>query len=383
MWIKRSKLTTRLCSSWLHPALMTLCTLTASGCKLSDPGLSAYLPPDRFFAALTLEHHAINLSIVPPYDTITLDATPLMGDGSVVPGELTYRVSDPSLSITGGVLKAESPVARAVVYVTLTHGTTTRTDSAVVSVTTGAPNRLRDFGLRLPAGDSAKTDVGPSGKTKFIPLLRESESGANLSTLLVHLTSSDTTVATITQWDNSVRIQAMRPGRVVLYATTVAFGTAWRDSLVFTSGWPLWAWQPMLERFTAGSLTKKLDFAFQDITVGVGACVTWQNLSEAIDLDVQFDDSVHVGAPSGHSTCAQLTMDPSGGGNIAPFRAIPYDGVPEHYLISYFSRMASRVFSVPGVFPYRSTLHGTGGIVRVCDERNDTTCAPSRLGGWY
>ncbi len=380
MW---TKMTTKLCFSWLHSALMTLCALTASGCKLSDPGLAAYLPPGQFFAALTFEHHAINLATEAPYDTVTLVATPLMGDGSIVPGELTYRVSDSSLRIAGRVLKAERPVARAVVYVTLTHGTTTRTDSAIVSVSAGAPNRLRDFGLRVPAGDSAKTAVGPSGGTKLIPLLRESESGANLSAMLVSLTSSDTTVARIIQSGDSVQIQTERPGRVVLYASTFAFGTAWRDSLVFTSGWPLWIWLPTLERLTAGSLTKKLDFAFQDITVGVGGCVTWQNLSETIDLDVQFDDSLKVSAPSGHSSCAQLTMDPSVGGNIAPFRAIPYDGIPEHYLISYFSRLAVRVFSVPGVFRYRSTLHGTGGIVRVCDEQNDTTCAPSRLGGWY
>jgi len=377
-----TKMTTIWRSSWLRFALMTLCTLTTSACKLSDPGLSTYLPPDRFFAALTLEHHAINLSTVPPYDTVTLHATPVMGDGSVTPGALTYRVSDPSLSITNGVLKAENPVSLAYVYVTLTHGTTTRTDSAIVSVSAGAPDRLRDFGLRLSPGDSAKYAKGLAPE-KLIPLIRESESAANLPTLLVHLVSSDTTIARIAQSGNNVRITTERSGRVMLSASTFAFGTTWRDSLVFTSGWPLWVWQPTLERFTAGSLTKKLDFAFQDITVGVGGCVTWQNFSETIDIDVTFDDSLQVGAPSGHSNCAQVVLNPAIGGNIAPFRAIPYDGNPEHFLISFFSRVAARVFSVPGVFPYRSTLHGTGGLVRVCDERNDTTCAPSRLGGWY
>jgi hypothetical protein len=199
----------------------------------------------------------------------------------------------------------------------------------------------------------------------------------------VHLASSDTTVATIVQSGNTVQIWPRKPGRAVLSASTFTFGAAWRDSLVFTSGWPLRVFIPTLERFIAGSLTKTLDFAYQDITVGVGGCVVWQNLNEAVSIDVRFDDSLHVGAPSGSSGCAQWTLNPAVGGNIAPFRAIPYDGNPENFLTSFLSRVAPRLFSIPGVFTYRSTLHDTGGRVRVCDERNDTTCAPSRLGGWY
>ena len=360
-------------------ALIVVCMLTASSCNLSDTGPSAYLPQHQYFAVLALEHHAINLSMTAPYDTVTLHTTRLMGDGSAVPGDVTYSVSTPDISVTNGVLKGERPVARAVVRVTLTHGTITRTDSAVVSVIADAPDRLRDFGLRLPAGDSAKISAGWELKT--IPLLRESESGSNLSTLLVSLVSSDSTVAQMTQSGNNVTIVPTRPGRVVLSSSTFAFGVTWRDSLVFTVGWPLQVFVPIVERFTAGSLAPTLRFEYQDITVGLGGCVLWDNEFER-DIDVRFDDSTHVVAPVG-SRCAPLLGGADAiGGNIAPWRKIPWDGDPDHW-VQVFSPFRARGFSGPGVFPYQSMLFGTGGLVRVCDERNDTTCAPVRLGGWY
>ncbi len=126
-----SKSRTWCCAGW-RSVLIAVGTavgsLTGAGCNLSEAGMSAHRSPDQFFAVLALEHHAINLSMVPPYDTVTLHTTREMGDGSVVPGEVVYSVSSPSLSVTNGVLKAESPVSRAVVRVTLTYGTITRTD---------------------------------------------------------------------------------------------------------------------------------------------------------------------------------------------------------------------------------------------------------------
>ncbi len=372
---------------WWRSALIAVYTLSGAGCNLSDTGPSAYRPPDQYFAALALEHHAINLSTVAPYDTVTLRTARTMGDGSNAPGEVTYSVSDPSISITDGVLKAESPVVRAVLHVTLTYGTITRTDSAIVSVIATAPNRLRDFGLRVPAGDSAKTGTNVP---KTIPLLRASESGSNLSTLLVSMVSSDSTVAAMTQSGDVVNITARRPGRVVLATSTFAFGTVWRDSLVFTVGWPLVFAMTTTERFTTGSVATVLDFGYHEFTIGVGGCVVWVNPSTAVDIDIQFDDPSHVGPPGG-SVCpgGYQIMNPEMGGNIAPFRTILWGGDAvteenlEDYMRAWFSPFRARVFSAPGVFPYRSTLHGTTGLVRVCDERNDTTCAPVRLGGWY
>ncbi len=358
-------------------AVLTAGALTSVGCNLSDAGLSPYRPPDQYFAKLSLEHHAINLSTVAPYDTVTLRTIGTMGDGTVVPGEATYRVDGTGISITNGVLKATEPVAGATIYATMTYGVITRTDSAVVSVIAAAPDLLHDFGMQLSPGDSAKI---ASGLGKTIPLVRQANSGAVLSNLLVWIKSSDTTVAKITQSGNNLSVKAARPGRVVLSTSTFAFGTVWRDSLVFTAGWPSYFQMPLLDRFSPGSLTTAFDFAFKDITIGVGACVIWENLSATTDLDVQFEDPTSLTAPAG--ICGSRPVTSDGSGNIGAFRMIPWDGSAENYWVSFFSAYRSRAFPLHGVFRYRSTLHGTTGLIRVCDERNDTTCAPQRLGGW-
>jgi hypothetical protein len=366
-----------------------LCALTGSGCHLSDTGASAYLPPDQYFAELSLEHHAINLSLGAPYDTVTLRTTRTMGDGGPVPGEVVYRVTSPSLSITNGVLKADSAVTRATVYATLTYGTITRTDSAVVSVIATAPTALRDFGLRVAPGDSAKT-AASRGNLKTIPLLRQSPSGTDLSALLIALRSSDSTIAAITQSGSTVSIDPKRPGRVMFYTSTYAFGTVWRDSLVFTVGWPVVFGVRISERFVSGTRTTVLGFGHQDFTIGLGGCVTWTSHITTQDIDMQFEDPSRVSAPAGR-VCpgAFQLLHGDVGGNIAPFRNIPFDGRDviteedfEYYVSTVLSGFRARVFSTPGVFPYRSTLHGTSGLVRVCDEAADTICAPRRLGGW-
>jgi len=354
--------------------------LAGVGCSLSETEPSAHLPPDQFFTVLALEHHAINLSMVAPYDTVTLHTTRVMGDGGAVPGDVVYSVSSPSLSVTNGVLKAESPVSRAVVRVTLTYGTITRTDSAIVSVIAGAPDHLRDFGLRVPAGDSAKAAMRVS---KTLPLLRSTASGTMLSALLVSVVSSDSTIATVTQSGDEVDIKGKRPGRVVLSTATFAYGTAWRDSLVFTVGWPRWVSVPMLERFRPGSVATVLDFGYPTLTIGVGGCVIWVNESTTADADVQFENSSAVVAPGGE-VCPMLyqLLYPDIGGHVAPFRRVVWDGDEATEFSAFLSRYRARVFSAPGVYPYRSTLHGTTGTVRVCDERNDTTCAPTGIGAW-
>lgn len=364
----------------MRSTLFIALSIAVYGCNLSDTGHSSYLPPENFYAVLKLEHHAINLSMIAPYDTLTLKTIQEMGDGNVAPGEVEYSVNNPAITVTGGVLTAVSPVTKAVVRATLTHDGITRTDSAFVSVIAAAPNRLRNFGMKLNIGDSAK--IGTGGGNKVIPMVREGESGANLSTLLVSFISSDPSVATIAQSGSNLRVTPIRPGRVMLYLSTFAFGKAWQDSLPFTTGWSVLFTVPSYERYVTGSLTKMLDLSLNDVTVGVGGCVVWRNMSENMDLDIEFEDTTNIVAPLGYN-CAQNVLNPEVGGNIGPFHFISSDGTMEGILRSIFSPNGSRVFTKAGVYKYRSTLYETGGIIRVCDEKSDTTCAPLHAGGWY
>lgn len=381
---------------WVRNAIIALIVIGGNGCNLSDEGMTSYLPPDKYLASLSLEHHAINLSTDSPFDTVTLKAVGLMGDGSESPDDIEYSVSDPSISITNGILKAESAIPKAIVRAKLTHGLITRTDSAIVSVTKGSPTLLSEFGFGLAVGDSAKIAI--EAGTKMITLLRKSGSGSNLSALHISVGSADATVASIKQVGNSLIVNSNRSGRVMLYTSTYAYGTTWRDSLVFTVGWPINFSIPIHDKFISGTKTKILEFAYKDIAIGVGACVKWDLQSELIDLelDVVFDDPAKVAAPIG-SECEFSVYDPSIGGNIAPYQAIIWDNrelgqnpTPEEfaayldaYKKAFLSQRQSRVFSSAGLYPFRSTINGTSGIIRVCDEKNDTTCAPKGFGPWY
>src|SRR5690606_38254072 len=150
------------------------------------------------------------------------------------------------------------------------------------------------------------------------------------------------------------------------------YGKTLIDSLIFAVGWPVASSIPIVERYTSsGSIF--LDFVYRDITIGVGGCVAWINPNTVHYMDVQFDDSTHISGPiagadgnscPGFSSPDQLTT----GGNIVPFR---------YEIRSFYSAYRARVFTVPGVYYYRSAKYGTSGVVRVCDEHNDTTCAPN------
>ncbi len=373
-------MTNKLYSCCGRAALIVSCALLSSGCKLSDSGVTSHLPQDKFFAAFTLEHHAINLSVVEPYDTVTLKTVATMADGSLAPGEITYSVDNPALSVQDGILKANSAVAYAIVRVTQTHGPVTRTDFAVVSVTDAPPTPLGAFKIRVPETDSAKAAVGT---TKTFALVRQSDAGDNLSGLHVSIRSSDTTIAKISSSGDDLNVVPVRPGRVMLYATTFAFGSERKDSLLFTVGWPLSFHLPTVETSVAGQLTKILDFTYQNITVGVGGCVIWTNRSYTLDLDIKFDNATHV-APA--AACPFFFIrDRTTSGNIAPYRAVEWDGVDESesYFDSVFSPYQARTFTAQGTYPYKSSANGTKGVVRVCDENNDPTCAPQRVGPWY
>ncbi len=353
-----------------------------SGCNLSDTGHASYLEARDFYASLTLAPRAINLAMQPPYDTVTLNVIREMGDGSPVPGAVTYSVSNPAITVSpNGVVTALSPIARAIVRVSATYDGVTRTDSAIVSVIAGHPDLLRDFGMRLSATDSAKIAVSGGGASyKQIPLIRDGQSGTNLSAVLVNMRVSDTTKARFVQSGNAVRLTPLRPGRLILYVSSFAYGRAWEDSLDFTVGWPLLAYLRSFTRVPPGQLNPIIDFYPNNLTLGVGACVVFWNLVEQLDMDVSFRDSASVEFPYNHiSGCANNFGQRDGiGGNIAPFRQL----VTGNILVDYFSRYKVRMFPSAGLYAYRSILHGTFGSIRVCDEARDTTCAPVR-GEWY
>lgn len=366
--------------SYMHwrPLLFSACGLIMlSSCGIDKEGVNPALSASQFLAAVQLEHHTYNLATVDPYNTVQLHVAGLSGAGDILDKPVEYSVADSTVltvSVTG-LLKALTPVASTVVRASMTLNGITRTDSAFVSVVGGTPTQfLARLAIEVPPDDSAKWSHNIGMGNKTLPLIRQDSDGGNLSSLLVSLWSSDAGKAAITQSFNNVSIAAGRPGQVMLYVETYAYGVAMRDSLPFYIGWPTFGIVNVYAREQTGKTDPVMNFFPGRLIVGVGACILWSS-NDVIDTDVVFENPSVVGPPTG-PVCMLYGQQDMTGGNIAPFRMIP----DANDLAGVFAKFRGRTFSIPGVYNYRSTLNGTSGTIVVCSSDDNTdACSPDNF----
>lgn len=358
--------------TWL-PSILLL-----SACGIDQEAFSPSVSGDRLLASIQLEYNAYNLATASPFNTVQLRTIGISGIGDSVESTVVYSVADSDvLEVSAtGVLKALAPAASTVVRASTTRNGLTLVDSAFVSVVSGSPTqKLAQLAIEPNPGDSAKVAAGEFAK--ILRLIRTDSAGNNMPALLVSVRSSDPSAATITQSSNDINIEPIHPGRVFFYVSSYAYGTAVRDSLSFLIGWPVKGFITAYTRFKTGNSDPLIDFHPRRATIGVGACLVWIN-SNAIDVDITFDDPSHAGPPSNIGNCAILRMFHLDSGNIAAFRGVSKPTTFE----DIFSMMRGRTFSVPGTYTYHSKLYGTTGTIVVCDEVNDKTCFPDNF-EWY
>jgi hypothetical protein len=366
--------------------------VSVAACGIDQEKLGVAIDPADLLQRIDLEYRTYNLSMVPPYNTAQINVQGLSGTGEPIDAPVVYTYNPQYISITpDGLLTAVAPISSTPVIVKMTFGGATRVDTLLVGVISGQPTHLARVGLEPNPGDSAKITVGGIGirPTKSLRVIREDSSGANVSTVLVSLRSSDPLTAKIAQSGNSSTVTPVRPGRVMLYTSTYAYGIGLRDSLPFVVGWPLGAFVGSYARFKPGTNQMMLDFKSSNVILGVGSCVVWFNQNDALDLDVVFDDPSGVASAdstfsAGRSWCVQWAQSDTTDtgehqqGNIAPWR--------KKYLPSgeqdIFSQTRARSFPRVGVYRFRSSLHGVTGTIRICDEQNDQTCSPAYVKPW-
>lgn len=353
--------------------------LATLACGIEQDGFGTEKSPRQFFARLDVDHHAVNLAMTSPYNTVQLQVVAEMGDGSAAPGTPTFTVQDSaavSVSATG-LLTAIEPIEKTVVRISMTLDGVTRTDSVAVSVIAGSPpSLLNELAIVPQPNDSAKVNVGGNlgGGSKTLTLLRLNTDRDTLSSVLVSLRSSDSLTAVMSLSGNDIYVTAKRPGHAMLYVSTYAYGVEKRDSLPFTVGWPLGVFVSTWDRIATGTNVSILDFNPRSLTVGVGACVIWWNGEvDGRAIDIVFDDPSVASEADG--MCATLSVLPAAPGNIPAFApTLGPSGNPE-----FGTQFASRMFLKPGKHHYRSTLYGTEGVIHVCDEHEDRSCAPQYL----
>ncbi len=333
-----------------------------SGACASDN--TAPTPPgsvEDLFWSLDVNHPAVLMSTAAPYDTISLQVTPLNVRGQALPleGVVTFVSAAPEkVQVTeDGKIKALATATGVEVTATLSMRNSKRVVKTRVTVTNvAAPPTLTTFSIQPLAPDSAKTAVSfpwtPSKAVK-VRLLDQNENP--IASTNIQWTSSNTTIADVQPMNGSVTGRSL--GQVTIIARTTVYGVAKVDSLRFTVGMPV-----------TGSI--RIDgppYAFfpKVDTIAMGGAVIWTNYT-GDSVDVVFEDPSNVKADFIFCGCGEQED-----GNIGPFAAyVPEEDPPEETYVS-------RSFPVPGVYNYRSTITGqTGQIVVV---REAPVVAASRL----
>jgi hypothetical protein len=341
-----------LAASRRRAASALLCAMAAMGCGTESATVAAPVDPSRLLSALVLDHHAITLSTVAPWNTIQLTATPTNPDGTALSGiaSATWSLSDTgSVSISpDGVLTALSVATGVRVIASVTDGNVTRKDTAYVNVTdTSAPPTLASFSIQPTAGDSARLAAADFfwfyGRKTITPQATDDQ-GTPITGLPTYFTTSDHSIATVDPTTGLVF--AIRPGTVVIRASTTAYGVSMSDSLALTITPPLLGLVLPIERTPTGSTTSVLVVDPPTLVVSAGATVLFANASFDKSIDYVFDDSTHV---------MQSPIIPQGAGNIPPFHADSLH--PAVYV--------ARAFITPGTYTYHSTLFDTHGTIVV------------------
>ena len=314
---------------------------------------------------LNYNHHAVTLSIVAPYDTLQLTATPRNANGEPLSGlpAPVFTTTDRDRVQVGvdGVLHAIKTGNRVAVVAALSAGNVTHTDTVYVTVTNKAtPPVLAGLSIHPVSPDSAK--VAMYGSATLRARAWDPDSVA-INGLAVAYASSDPTVATIDRTRGTVT--PVRPGHVTFVAVATAYGITKADTLPYMIGLPLEVTFTIdAQQDAQGHIVN--GFVPSQLSVGTGGTVIWQNQNH-VPTDVTFDDPTDVVRADLYCTYfgAKYPFF-CDDGNIAAF-GVPPD--PNDPMGNIFNNGRARSFPVPGTYRFHSTLFGTTGTIVVVDER--------------
>lgn len=360
-----------------HIAVVVLVVLT--GCSGLEP-VTGYKPvtdPEQLYMALTLNYRVANLSTAAPYNTIQLTATPRNAVGvpmSGLPGP-TFRSSDTTkVRVTAnGLVEARGRATGVqVIAEVVAEGNIRRADTALVNVTTNpSPPELASLSIRPLPPDSTIWPILPfpsafygyillityTGMPFSLPSLspRALDRAGNLIRgLAIEYESLDPEVVPVERHTGEITILS-RPGQARVVARTTAYGISKADTVLFTVTFPI-IQDVEIEAVPDGPPA----FTPSEVKIRPNGMVFWTSLSGG-PVDVIFDAPANVAEIT--SLCIALGGAFCGAGNISVFDGSSGDALDQ-------SR--GRLFPVPGVYSYRSTLTGATGRVVVTDGAAST-----------
>lgn len=335
-------------------------------CSGDTTAPSVALNPEQVFWTLRLNENALNMAVVPPYNTFHLAATALTAAGTplAVQGVVHYHATDSTVTVDStGLVTAQYVTSFTQVIATETVQGVTLADTALIQVTPApfvAPLATLSIQPQPDGLDSAKIAFGEQNRINnfsgTIPVYATVATGDPTSDtvcdvvtcgLIVHFSSSNDVIASIgyvNGVNGFVGVNSI-PGKVTFYVKTWAYGVEKQDSILFTFGYTTRTRVGV--SLVAGAENQAPTMVVSDptIIVGVGARILFQSSNQGAFLldtiDVVFDDSLGLSGGSGVTYRTNAT-------NPTPAK--------------------SAVFTMhsPGTYHYRSHRYGgTGGTITV------------------
>ena len=356
----------------LAALLLGVVTLVRCGDIQPVEPYSPITDPAALFMSLTLDHKAINLSTVAPYDELQLTATPRDANGAAMVGMAapTIRSSDTTkVSVTpDGRLQARAPGdGIRVIAELVAEGNVRHADTAIVNVTSDSAPHMLDVLSLDPVGEEAVWPMVPlqsvlgqilfalSSGRSFQPAfdLKTLDSEGNpIPGLAVEYESLDPDIVTLEPTFGSITL--LQPGDARVVVRTTAYGVSIADTTVFTVTLPLInavAIQP-------GAQDSPPTVQPKTLTVRPGGYVFWSNTT-ADSVSVTFDDPENAhGIEEICSALGATFPAHCDSGNIAPFMSD--EG-------SFFQNTRGRQFTEPGTYTFHIEPLGVTGKVVVTE----------------
>ncbi|HZS61194.1 MAG TPA: hypothetical protein VFA43_18095 [Gemmatimonadaceae bacterium] len=209
----------------------------ALGSCVSDPTATP-IPSNAttLYWSLRLNHRAVTLSMVAPYDTIRLIATPLTIHATPIKNLPTATFTSLDLEHvrvdSTGFVQAVGTGQQIGIVATLTVGDDSHSDTVLLNITdTASAPKLTTFSIHPIPPDSAKTSLD---RAYTVTARALDASGDSIPGLAVDFETSDSTVATIDR--TSGFMFGHRPAHCKIIATTTSYGVTKSDTLPFTVG---------------------------------------------------------------------------------------------------------------------------------------------------
>ncbi len=343
-----------------HNFLILLALSTVLGaCNtgvLSDPVNS----DDSSLWDIRLNHQAILMSTIAPYDTVWLDVIGRNTKGERVPfdGTPKFRSSSRSISVDSlGNVQVLAATSEAWIIAEVVNRNIRYRDSVRIRVVNQLPSSpIRSLRFIVDSAKQAANILTPffisTPLEKQITVEALGENGDVINGAYVRFWVSDSISASVNPYTGSFR--GLMPGkRVWVYAGATILGEPVLDSTEILVTDPVYVSARVVMTYPNGSKTPVYKFVPDELVVGVGGTVNFSIAPDSTRYDVQFTDSLDVspGKISGLPDAYNEVFFGIAGGNI------PVIADPEQSL-------SGRSFPRAGRYRYWSdSLHSEAVIV--------------------